>query len=60
MRIGELDALAKELDLLSPNARVEYRDANAKAIARHVAERIFISAKGLYDGEEVSSGEVTD
>jgi hypothetical protein len=41
---ADLNALAKELDALNPNARVEYRNANASAIAQLIAERILIVA----------------
>ena len=41
---GELDALSKELDALEPAARKNFRDANARAVARHSAIRMLIVA----------------
>src|SRR5262245_53142700 len=41
---GELGALSKELDTFGPAARKNFRDANARAIARHSALRMLIVA----------------
>jgi superfamily I DNA/RNA helicase len=41
---ADLDALAKELDALSPAERKKFRDENANAIAQHIAEQILIVA----------------
>jgi superfamily I DNA/RNA helicase len=40
----ELDALGSELDALTPAERKSFRDANALAVARHVAGRMLIVA----------------
>jgi superfamily I DNA/RNA helicase len=40
----ELDALGKELDALGPADRRNFRDANARAVARHSAIRMLIVA----------------
>ena len=40
----ELDALAKELDALALADRRDFRDANARAVARHLAIRMLIVA----------------
>jgi superfamily I DNA/RNA helicase len=40
----ELDALGRELDALMPAERKSFRDANARAVARHVADRMLIVA----------------
>jgi superfamily I DNA/RNA helicase len=41
---GELDALAKELDSLGIEDRTKFRNANADAIAKHLADRMLIVA----------------
>jgi UvrD/REP helicase N-terminal domain len=41
---GELDALSKELNALDPAERRNFRDANARAVARHSAIRMLIVA----------------
>src|SRR5215831_6702972 len=40
----ELDVLGKELDALQPVERKNFRDANARAVARHSAVRMLIVA----------------
>jgi predicted NACHT family NTPase len=40
----ELEALGKELDALKPTDRRNFRDANARAVARHSANRMLIVA----------------
>ena len=40
----ELDALERELDLLNPADRKNFRDANAQAIAKHKANQLLIVA----------------
>jgi UvrD/REP helicase N-terminal domain len=40
----ELDALSKELNALEPAERRNFRDANARAVARHSAIRMLIVA----------------
>ena len=40
----ELDVLGKELDALEPAERKSFRDANARAVARHSAIRMLIVA----------------
>jgi predicted NACHT family NTPase len=40
----ELDALAKDLDAFTPTERKNFRDANARAAARHPADRMLIVA----------------
>lgn len=40
----ELDVLGKELDALTPAERKNFRDANARAVARHSADRMLIVA----------------
>ena len=40
----ELDALGKELDELALADRRDFRDANARAVARHLAIRMLIVA----------------
>jgi predicted AAA+ superfamily ATPase len=41
---GELEALANELDSLTPVQRKDFRDRNAQAIAKHPATQILIVA----------------
>jgi hypothetical protein len=40
----ELDALVKELEALKPAERTDFRDANARAVATHAADRMLIVA----------------
>jgi superfamily I DNA/RNA helicase len=40
----ELDALGKELDALEPAERRSFRDANARAVARHAAVEMLVVA----------------
>jgi superfamily I DNA/RNA helicase len=40
----ELDALVKELEALEPAERTDFRDANARAVATHAADRMLIVA----------------
>ncbi len=47
----ELDSFGKELDALKPAERRDFRDANARAVATHPAERMLIVA-GPGTGEE--------
>ncbi len=39
----ELDALVKELEALKPAERTDFRDANARAVATHAADRMPLS-----------------